>query len=383
MALHFAMANYGSLYANVGRGRLPSSRRCIAIVAITMVSIFGAVLSFMSQLSSQENVLEMTRTWDYGQMGLGLNYRNIASYSSKLCGIVACSNEGCDSNSFFVCMTATPTQRKAMLQQRYPSLDLITGELGDLPEDPDNLEGELGNLPVSTVAADCGAGACDPVNGCSDESFFACMMHGLRATKSSLRMRFQYLAARPSLLSRDLAKFAPYARSQMLAAPDQGELSGLPAEANLITGELGGLPADPDLVNGELGNLPAEKNLIDGELGDLPSEENLTEGELSGLPADPNLIQGELSGLPAEKNLMEGELSGLPADPNLLEGELGSVAHEPNLLVGELGTVPDEPNLLIGELGALAESAQWRRAMLEATPQLSAPGRGSLRRMHQ
>ena len=381
------MPSYGSIsWGQKVEDSLELKKRQTSLLVISTLCLFGVSLIVISRMSlnSRESVLMSTETWGLPmqrKLALHFQLRDFSQKASSLCGVVACAKEGCDNKLFFSCMSAPSLQRLALLKQRYPSLDLISGELGDLPDEADNEVGELGNLPPSTVATDCGAGACDPVDGCSDDSFFACMLRTEKEKQTNSVLRSSPFHRR--MMFPSLVRFP--VRHQILAKIDAGELSGLPDELNLLTGELGGLPADPNLIEGELAHLPAEKNLIEGELGNLPkeanlvegelsglpAEKNLVEGELSGLPAEPNLVEGELSGLPAEPNLVEGELSGLPAEANLIEGELGSVKTEPNILIGELGTLPEEANLDIGELGALDSAAadtDPRRAMLLLTP---------------
>ena len=48
----------------------------------------------------------------------------------QLCGMGACGVNGCDTKKFFSCTEMSADERAKMLKQEFPSLDLVTGELG-------------------------------------------------------------------------------------------------------------------------------------------------------------------------------------------------------------------------------------------------------------
>ena len=166
---------------------------------------------------------------------------------------------------------------RSSVKAKLIKLDLESGELADLPDDP-NMMGELNNLPEE-----------------------------------------------PNLKEGELANLPEEPNLE------KGELANLPEEPNLEKGELANLPEESNLEKGELANLPEEPNLEKGELANLPEEDNLAEGELSTLPPESNLKMGELSTLPPESNLEEGELSTLPPESNLEQGELATLPPESNL----------------------------------------------------
>jgi len=254
--------------------------------------------------------------------------------NAQLCGAMSCkAKEGCDKSYFTECMSMTPEERVTLAKAKFMSMNLLEGYLADMPDEPNVMEGILGQFPVDDTAANCGMGACD-ADGCDDQAFYTCF-HQLETDTAKMQNEvkktrgFQSLAARNGL--RNMQRFEQLNLME-------GYLADLPDEPNLMEGELAQYPVDTNL-EGPLGQYPIDTNL-EGYLSQYPVDTNL-EGPLAQYPIDTNL-EGPLGQYPIDTNL-EGYLAQYPVDTNL-EGPLAQYPIDTNL-EGPLGQYPIDTNL--------------------------------------
>ena len=101
-----------------------------------------------------------------------------------ICGAATCkAYKGCNMVEFSECLTMDGLERQRFVVASLPSLNLMEGPLGDLPDEP-STDGILAGLPADTTAAQCGTDACT-AEGCDDAKFFACF-----AARQTQKMAF-------------------------------------------------------------------------------------------------------------------------------------------------------------------------------------------------